>query len=90
MSFIEEIKKKAKENIKTIVLPESNDIRVLKAVDIVYKEGYSDIILIGNKEEILKIASQNNIDVSKAKNFFIIFPLSSITYNLPYPKNKYN
>lgn len=74
MSFIEEIKKKAKENIKTIVLPESNDIRVLKAVDIVYKEGYSDIILIGNKEEILKIASQNNIDVSKAK---IVEPLKS-------------
>ena len=29
MSFIDEIKKRAKENIKTIVLPESTDIRTL-------------------------------------------------------------
>lgn len=31
MSFIEEIKTRAKKNIKTIVLPEAEDIRVLEA-----------------------------------------------------------
>ena len=54
MSFIEEIKEKARQNIKTIVLPESNDIRVLKAAEIIKKEGFADIILIGNKESINK------------------------------------
>ena len=35
MSFIDEIKSRAKSEIKTIVLPEATDIRVLKATDTV-------------------------------------------------------
>lgn len=31
MAFIDQIKKRAKNNIKTIVLPEAEDIRVLEA-----------------------------------------------------------
>ncbi len=74
MSFINDIKQRAKQNIKTIILPESNDLRVIKATEQVLKEGYSDIILIGNKEEIKKLAQENNIDISKAK---IVDPLKS-------------
>ena len=54
MSFIEEIKNRAKQDIKTICLPESEDIRVLKGAEQVLQEGYADIILIGNKNEINK------------------------------------
>ncbi len=46
MSFIEEIKNRARKDIKTIALPEANDIRTLKAVDTILKEGFSNIILI--------------------------------------------
>ena len=67
MSFIEDIKKRAKQDIKTIVLPESNDIRVVKAASMVLEEGFADIILVGNKEETLKLAQENNLDISKAK-----------------------
>jgi len=67
MSFIEEIKQRAKQDIKTIVLPESNDVRVVEAASMALKEGYSDIILIGKKEEVLKLAEDNNLDISKAK-----------------------
>ena len=74
MSFINDIKQRAKQDIKTIILPESNDLRVIKATEQVLKEGYSDIILIGNKEEIKKISQENNIDISKAK---IVDPLKS-------------
>ena len=74
MSFINDIKQRAKQDIKTIILPESNDLRVIKATEQVLKEGYSDIILIGNKEEIKKLAQENNIDISKAK---IVDPLKS-------------
>ena len=35
MSFINEIKQRAKEQIKTIVLPEATDLRTLKAVDLI-------------------------------------------------------
>ena len=68
MSFIEGIKEKAKKNIKTIVLPESNDIRVLKAASSIIKEGFADVILIGNKDSINELALGNNIDVSNIKN----------------------
>ena len=49
MSFIENIKLRAKSNIKTIVLPEANDIRTLEATNIVLNEGYAKVILIGNE-----------------------------------------
>lgn len=67
MSFIDEIKQRAKQDIKTIVLPESNDVRTLKATMQVLKEGFADIILVGNKEEINKLAEENHIDISGAK-----------------------
>lgn len=67
MSFIDDIKNKAKQDIKTIVLPESNDIRVIKAASQVLKEGYADILLVGNKEEISKLAQENNIDIEGVK-----------------------
>ena len=43
MSFIEEIKQRAKQDIKTIILPEAQDIRTLKATEQVLKEGYRTI-----------------------------------------------
>ena len=67
MSFIENVKSKVKNDIKTIVLPESNDIRVLKATQQILKEEFADIILIGNREQINKLVKENNLDISKAK-----------------------
>ncbi len=77
MSFIEEIKKRAKKQIKTIVLPEAEDIRILEATSQVLKEGYANIILVGNQEKIEKKAKENNIKIegaqivepNKAENF---------------------
>ena len=67
MNFIENIKNRAKHNIKTIVLPEANDIRTLKAAQIVLNEGFAQVVLIGNKNEISKLANENNINIEKAK-----------------------
>ena len=67
MTFIEEIKEKAKKDIKTIILPESEDIRVLKAAEQVIKEKFANIILIGNEEKINKNAIENNINIKEAK-----------------------
>ena len=53
MDFIEKIKNRARQEIKTIVLPEAEDIRVLKATEMAIKEKYANIILVGNKEKIL-------------------------------------
>lgn len=67
MAFVDEIKERAKKEIKTIILPEAMDIRTLQATETVLKEGYAKVILVGNKEEILKKAQENNMDISNAK-----------------------
>ena len=77
MSFIDDIKARAKEQTKTIVLPEATDIRTLKAVDIMAKDEFCKIVLVGNKEEITKIANENGFDISKAE---IVEPANSEYY----------
>ena len=74
MSFIEEVKQRAKKELKTIILPEATDIRVLKATETVLKEGYAKIALIGNESEIVSKAKENNINIEGAT---IIDPLTS-------------
>lgn len=54
--MIEELKKRAKEAKKTIVLPETMDNRVLEATEIIIQEQIANIILIGNETEIYKQA----------------------------------
>ena len=77
MSFIETIKEKAKQQIKTIVLPEGSDIRTLKAASIVQKEGYAKLIILGDRAKIEEMASANNLDISEAT---IINPIESENY----------
>lgn len=74
MSFVETMKEKARQNIKTILLPESEDVRVIQAAADVEEEGFAKAVLIGNEENVKKIALDNNIDVSKVT---IINPLKS-------------
>ena len=64
MSFIETIKEKARKDIKTIVLPEATDPRTIRATQIIQKENYAKVILIGNEEEVKKIAEKENVDIS--------------------------
>lgn len=77
MSFIEEIKKRASNDIKTIVLPEATDIRILEATNIILKEKFANIVLLGNKDEILNKADKNNFNLTNA---IIINPQSSEKY----------
>ena len=79
MSFIDNIKERAKKDIKTIVLPEANDIRTVEAASIALKEKYANIILVGDEQKINKIASKHNFDISNAQ---IVNPLKSENYDL--------
>mgnify|MGYP005796797731 CR=1 FL=1 len=72
MDFIERIKMQARKEIKTIILPETEDIRVLKGAEIVLSEKTANIILLGNEDEIKKLAMDNNIKIDGCK---IINPL---------------
>ncbi len=78
MAFIDEIKERAKKEIKTIILPEAEDIRVLKATEKVLTEKYANIILIGNEEKILEKAKSNKVNIEGAR---IIDPENSKDYS---------
>ena len=67
MAFIDEIKQRAKKEIKTIVLPEANDARILEAAEIVKNEGYAKVILIGNEQSVRKLAEEKKIDIGDTK-----------------------
>ena len=67
MEFIENIKKRAKENLKTIILPEAEDKRVLIAAEKVAKEGFAKIILLGDKDKIKKHAEEINVDLKNVQ-----------------------
>lgn len=72
MSFIEKIKERARTEIKTIVLPEATDSRILEAAQIVKNEGYAKIILIGDEEKVKEIANDKGINI---ENIQIVNPL---------------
>ena len=78
MEFIDKVKAKAKANLKSIVLPESEDVRVLQATEKILKEGFANVILIGNEQEILNLAKENNVNLEGAK---IVDPIKSEKYN---------
>ena len=74
MSFIEGIKNRAKEDKKTIILPEAEDKRVLEAASKVIKQGFAKVILLGDGEKIKEDSSKNKIDLDGVD---IINPLTS-------------
>jgi phosphate acetyltransferase len=66
MAFIDSIKERAKQNKKTICLPETEDKRTLLAAAKVLEEGIADVILVGNEEKVKDSANWLNIDLSGA------------------------
>lgn len=65
MNFLEQICERAKKDMKTIVLPESEDLRTIKAAAMVQERGIANIILVGVPEKINKLAE--GLDISKCR-----------------------
>ena len=65
MSFIEDIKNRAKQNVKRIVLPETDDRRTLIAASQIIREGIADIIMIGKEDKIMEGAKWLELDLDK-------------------------
>ena len=74
MKFIEEIKQRAKTNLKTIILPEAEDKRVLEAASKVAIEGFAKIVLLGDENKIKEDSKKYNINLEGVK---IINPLTA-------------
>lgn len=72
MNFIDKIKERAKKDKKTIVLPESMDVRTMEAAEKILKEGIADLIIVGTDEEVAN--NSKGLDISGAT---IINPFTS-------------
>lgn len=65
--FLTSLKQKAKKNLKRIVFPEGTDDRILKAADILLREGLCKVIILGDIDKIKWRAGELELDLSKAK-----------------------
>ncbi len=60
--FLDRISERAKADKKTIVLPESTDIRTVKAAVMIRDKGIANIILVGEREKVQELAGR--VDIS--------------------------
>ena len=67
MSFIDGIKERAKKDIKTIVLPESEDERTLRAAAKILEEKTANLILIGDEATVKADAEKYGVNIDGAK-----------------------
>jgi malate dehydrogenase (oxaloacetate-decarboxylating)(NADP+) len=65
--LVDDIRNRAAQQPKTIVFADANNLKVLKAVEIVVNEGFAYPLLLGNVDEISRIAELNNIDLAKTQ-----------------------
>lgn len=86
------IREKAKKNPKTIVLPEGEEPRMVKATEKIVQEGFAKLILLGREEKIkavardLKIKFPNSVKIIDPKNSGKIKEYSESYYEIR--KNK--
>jgi phosphate acetyltransferase len=64
MDFISETWNKAKKLNKTIVLPETEDARVLKAAELINKSKLAKIVLIGEETAMRMVAGAGDVDLT--------------------------
>ncbi len=67
MEILQKIKESALKHKKRIVLPEGTSERTVKAADIILKEGFADLILLGNIDEINELEKKFGLDLKKAE-----------------------
>ena len=63
-TFIKDVLARAKQHYKTIVLPEGEDLRVLKAAHIINKDKICKIIILGDEAQIKADFAKNGWDLS--------------------------
>ncbi len=67
MNIIETLRNKAKQNLRTVVLPEAFDDRTLQACADIQRMGFAKPILLGNPETVKAQADKLGVDLGNAK-----------------------
>ncbi|MFA6079349.1 MAG: phosphate acyltransferase, partial [Candidatus Omnitrophota bacterium] len=65
MSFLDQMREKAAKNLKTIVLPESDDPRTIEAVDYILDNGIAKLIVVGpaGVKDMIKSKNLKNLQI---------------------------
>ncbi|HHM23911.1 MAG TPA: phosphate acetyltransferase [Bacteroidetes bacterium] len=63
MDFIASVREKAKKRGKTIVLPEGEEDRMIRAAEIIRKEGIARLILVGDEQKIRGRARELGVEL---------------------------
>jgi malate dehydrogenase (oxaloacetate-decarboxylating)(NADP+) len=61
--LVDDIRNRARQNPKTIVFADANNLKVLKAIQNVMNEGIAHPLLLGNEKDIRQLAMKNNIEL---------------------------
>ncbi|TGU72194.1 phosphate acetyltransferase [Geomonas terrae] len=64
MPLVKQIHEKAKSNLRTVVLPESYDERMLFAAQQIVEQGLAKIVLLGKPEAVLAAAAAKGVNLS--------------------------
>jgi phosphate acetyltransferase len=67
MDLMKQMKEKARQKNRSIVLPDSDDDRIFQAAEILIKEGIARPILLGELHSVRAKAKQSGVDLSGAK-----------------------
>ena len=67
LKFESELYAKARSNVKTVVLPESDDERILRAAAIIKQSGAANLILLGREDEVQKSARELGLNLAGVK-----------------------
>jgi phosphate acetyltransferase len=78
MSRILSLREKAKKERRKIVLPEGEDARIVKGASCVAAEGLADVIVLGKKDDVAKLARENSISLEGVD---VIDPVSYERHN---------
>ncbi|WP_287930132.1 phosphate acetyltransferase [Arthrobacter sp.] len=63
LRFLHELVERARSDRKRIVLPEGNDIRVLKAAEILHRRDVCGLVLLGNLQAVRELAAAHGVDL---------------------------
>ena len=63
LRFLHELIEKARADRKRIVLPEGQDVRVLRAAEMIRRRNFVDLVILGNPRELEEKAQKEGIDL---------------------------
>ncbi|MDH3891008.1 MAG: phosphate acetyltransferase [candidate division Zixibacteria bacterium] len=78
MKALSRIKERARSAKRRVVLPEGTEPRVIQAVKKILSEGVAAVTLLGDQDQIAKLASEHGVNLSRVE---VVNPAHSPDYN---------